>query len=254
TEPEATEAPATTEKVPETTPPATEPAEPLPPLEITIPIPDPGEMPADVEAEIKDAYAKQYDEDPKELSVELVANLGNGAYAIFVDGPWEYPCMEEEHIIHGYLFWYGSGRTMDIYKDGAIYDLSKAYEQGVIDANQVLDLYLIYADQMGYLSVRNPEKFYTGATLENEFTENNIIIMVFPEYNFESYTAEDFAEIGCVEIKELTRNVKPDIINRIILLTLDKDSKQNVLDCIQILQQRTDIYSAEPNFIEHVID
>ena len=220
----------------------------LPPLEITIPIPDPGKMSAALEAEIKEAYAKQYDEDPTDLSIEFVADLGDGAYAIFVDGPWQYPCMEEEHIVHGYLFWYSSGRTMDIYKDGAVYGLSKAYDQGVIDANQVLDLYLIYADRMGYLGVRNPEKYYTWATIEDNFDADEIIIVTFPEYNFYPYTAEDFAEIGCIELRNLWFDEDDPSKARIILLKLDKNSKQNVLNCIKILEHRADLESAEPSF------
>ncbi len=253
-EPQTTVVPVTTEKTPETNPPATEPAEPLPPLEITIPIPDAGEMAAELEAEIIAASAKQYDEDPKDLSVEFVADLGGGAYAIFIDGMWPYVDMETEQIVHGYLFWYSSGRTMWIYKDGAVYGLSKAYEQGVIDAKQVLNLYLIYADQMGYLSVRNPEKFYTGATIDDNFYADEIIIVVFPEYTLYPYTVKDFAEIGCVELRNLWFDEDDPTEARIISLTLDKVSKQNVLDCIRILEHRADLESAEPSFIIEIDD
>lgn len=223
----------------------------LPPLEITIPIPDPGEMSAELEAEIIAASAKQYDEDPKDLSVEFVADLGSGAYAIFLDGPWEYPCMETEQIVHGYLFWYSSGRTMSIYKDGVVYGLTKAYEKGVIDANQVLDLYLVYADQMGYLSVRNPEKMYSNTTLGYHFVDNQICIWVFSAYNSYQYTANDFSEINCIELYESPwQNYEDGKSFRRILLTLDKNSKQYVLDCIQILQLRVDIQAADVNTLE----
>ena len=220
----------------------------LPPLEITIPIPDPGEMSAELEAEIIAASAKQYDEIATYFSIEFVADLGSGAYAIFLDGPWEYPCMVTEQIVHGYLFRYSSGRTMDIYKDGAVYGLSEAYDQGVIDANQVLDLYLIYADRMGYLSVRNPEKYYTWATIEDDFDADEIIIVIFPEYTLYPYTVEDFAEIGCVELRNLWFDEDDPSEVRIIWLKLDKNSKQNVLNCIKILEHRVDLESAEPNF------
>lgn len=219
----------------------------LPPLEITIPIPDPGKL----EAEIIAASAKQYDEDPQDFSVEFVADLGSGAYAIFVDGPWDYPCMVTEQIVHGYLFWYSSGRTMWIYKDGVVYGLSKAYEQSVIDAKQVLNLYLIYADQKGYLSARNPEKTYSDATLEYHFIDNQISIWVFSEYNSYQYTANDFSEINCIELYESPwQNYEDGKRFRRILLTLDKKSKHNVLNCIQILQLRVEIYAADVNSLE----
>ena len=211
----------------------------LPPLEITIPIPDPGKMSAELEAEIIVASARQYNENAADFSIEFVADLGSGAYAIFLDGPWDYPCMETEQIVHGYLFWYSSGRTMLIYKDGAVYGLSKAYEQGVINAGQVLDLYLIYADQKGYLSVRNPEKKYSNETLEDNFTDNEIIIIVFEEYRDKEFIPEDFAEIDCIAVRSSGGCYR--------LLTLSENSKQNVLDCQSILEHRTDIYWAFPN-------
>ena len=207
-----------------------------------------------IEQEIISAYAKQFGRDESKLSVRIVAEY-DGVYAVYVDEDGiEYGDEMIEEVVHFYPFRYTNTQTMSIYKDGRIYTLPEAYEAGVFTAKNVLDLYLLHAEKEGYLDEKDPEKFYCLATLENEFTEDDIIIMVFPEYNFESYTVEDFAEIGCVEIRDLTRNVKPGIINRIVLLTLDEKSKQNVLDCIQVLQQRVDIYSAEPNYIEHIID
>lgn len=238
--PTTTQAPVTTQR-PIVMVPATEPEETLPPLELTIPIPDRGKMSQKVEAEIKATYADEYDAD--ELKVEFVAKLGD-AYAVFVDGPWEYPCMVTEQIVHGYLFSYSSGRTMTIYKDGACYSLPKAYEQGVIDAKQVLDLNLI---RYGSVRVRDPEKDYSEAKLEYDFDDQEIIIVVFPEYNLYSYAVEDFFEIGCVDIRDLTVKVTAGKLCRTLSLTLPVKNKQNVLKSIQILQLRGDIYSAEPN-------
>ncbi len=98
------------------------------------------------------------------------------------------------------------------------------------------------------------ERFHCTATLDQEFTDNEIVIMVMPDYNFTPYTQNDFSEIGCVEIRELTRDVEENIVNRIILLTLSTHSKQNVLNAIASLELRDDIYSAEPNYIERICE
>lgn len=98
------------------------------------------------------------------------------------------------------------------------------------------------------------EKFHCTATLDQEFTDNEIIIMVMPDYNFTPYTKDAFSEIGCVGVKELTRDVEESIVNRIILLTLSTHSKQNVLNAIASLELRDDIYSAEPNYIQQICE
>ena len=204
-----------------------------------------------IEREIISAYAKQFGKNESKLSVRIVAEYGD-VYAVYVDEDgFAYEDEMIEEVVHFYPFRYTNTQTMSIYKDGRIYTLPDAYEAGVFTAKNVLDLYLLHAEKEGYLDEKNPEKFYCPATLENEFTEDGIIIIVFPEYNFESYTVDDFSEIGCIEVKELSYDVEAGVLNRFILLTLDEKSKQNVLDCIQVLQQRVDIYSAEPNLIGH---
>ena len=94
------------------------------------------------------------------------------------------------------------------------------------------------------------EKVYCEATLEDDFTDNDILLVMTPENNFREYTVNDFSNIGCIEIEDLTNKPKEGKLCRILHLTLDTHSKQNVLDSIKILEERDDIYSAEPNYIE----
>ena len=129
------------------------------------------------------------------------------------------------------------------------------------------------------------EKVYCKATLDDEFTENEIMIVLTNEasleYVYHDYTPADFAEIGCVEVQDLSsattehfraqlkgelkppENPRPGQLwfyqekdvtqfRRILCLKLDKESKSNVLLAIKILEQRDDIYSAEPNMIFRV--
>ena len=93
------------------------------------------------------------------------------------------------------------------------------------------------------------EKVFCTATLEDEFRDNQIVIVVFPEYNKTPYTIEDFVDVGCIELIELSYTVPDGVLGRMFELTLNEHCKQNVLDCIKILEARADIYSAEPNVI-----
>lgn len=90
-------------------------------------------------------------------------------------------------------------------------------------------------------------KFHCTATITEDFTENEVIITVYPFANDIAYTAADFAEIGCTQVEELMNTHKPDQLSRILLLTLDCTEMQGVLDAIAMLEQRDDVYSAEPN-------
>lgn len=93
------------------------------------------------------------------------------------------------------------------------------------------------------------EKVYSTATIEDSFTDNEVLLVMMPEYNETAYTIADFSDVGCTAMEELFYDTEPGVLSRIILLTLDQNSKQNVLDAIHILEQREDIYSAEPNAV-----
>lgn len=113
-------------------------------------------------------------------------------------------------------------------------------------------------------------KIYTRATLKDDFTDDKVIIVLNREITrrFKEYSAEDFSEIDCVAVYDLTsatvqwtereiakRNsasekmlVDIDSFRRILSLELREKSKENVLSAIRLLEARSDIISAEPNY------
>lgn len=113
------------------------------------------------------------------------------------------------------------------------------------------------------------EKVYCTATIEDEFTDNEIFITIknTESLDFNEYTISDFSEINCISIEDLTDGYKDKIIeqlngtytgnmpvnletfNRILKLTLNVNSKQYVLDSIKKLEELDYIKSAEPNYI-----
>ncbi len=93
------------------------------------------------------------------------------------------------------------------------------------------------------------EKVYCQATIDDDFTDNEILIITMPFANYKEYIPEDFANINCIGIEELSCNIKEDDLCRTIELTIEGHSKQNVLEAIDILESRNDIYCAQPNYI-----
>lgn len=134
------------------------------------------------------------------------------------------------------------------------------------------------------------EKVYCQATLQDDFADDRVIIVLNQEKSFElgedrqlyTYQKEDFGEIKCAEVNELTKNSTESInkqinkilkidnpldirkgllenaINsqekeiknyrRIISLKLAKPGKENVLAAIEKLEEYDFILSAEPDY------
>ena len=100
----------------------------------------------------------------------------------------------------------------------------------------------------GYHSVY--PKIENNATVDNDFATDSVIIIVYPFANSYPFTPEDFQEVGCTAVNKLMgpyeNKEKP---TRFLLLTLDTESKQEIIDAIEILQERADIYCAEPDYV-----
>ena len=130
------------------------------------------------------------------------------------------------------------------------------------------------------------EKIYCKATLDDDFAEDTVLIVLTNEASLESvyydYIPADFAEIGCVEVQDLSsattahfraqlkgelkppENPRPGQLwfyqekdvttySRILSLKLKYPSKLSVLIAIKILEHRADIYCAEPDYIFQAI-
>lgn len=113
----------------------------------------------------------------------------------------------------------------------------------------VLILSIIITSIVLHTPAENLEKRYCSATLDDNFTDNEILIVIMPFANFHSYSISSFSDIGCTQIEELSYNIIENQLSRIIKLTLAENSKQNVLNSIRWLEEKSDIYSAEPNYI-----
>ena len=125
------------------------------------------------------------------------------------------------------------------------------------------------------------EKHFCTATLDDDFTDDVVIVTMTRQasLNLRSHTTSDFPETRLQNVRSLStavesnvreqllemqngldtsrnglvRDVSRDIdienFRQIISLALETPSKENILSAIRALEQRDDVYAAEPNFI-----
>ena len=118
----------------------------------------------------------------------------------------------------------------------------------------VILLFSCFTYNVAFAQENIASKVYCTATLDDEFSDNKVIVVINPKNNFDLYNTANFADIGCIAIKDLSVNVQEGELSRILSLTLEINSKKNVLYAIKILETRSDIYSAEPNYIKRLCE
>lgn len=111
------------------------------------------------------------------------------------------------------------------------------------------------------------------------FAEDRVLVVLSNKEtkSFRNYTKDDFSEIKISSVKELTKSSKEKLVKqlndvnaknsysnnygmtidedsyrRILCLTLANKGRENVLKAIELLKQREDIISAEPDCVLHV--
>lgn len=106
--------------------------------------PDPGTMSAEVEAEIKQAFAALHDRiTAEDVTVNFIANI-NGKYAVQLDGKgMMHLGVYMVESVCGLTFVGGSPHAIKIYANGQLYSLSNAYEKGILSSREVQELYVI---------------------------------------------------------------------------------------------------------------
>ena len=85
------------------------------------------------------------------------------------------------------------------------------------------------------------EKVYSTATIDEDFKIDRVYVEVQPYMYDHEYTADDFAEVGCIKV-----HISAATLKRIITVFLEVKSKQNVIDAIKKLEKRPDIVIAKP--------
>jgi hypothetical protein len=174
--------------------------------------------------------------------VQFLAQFGN-SYAVYVFDKTIRGNIGA-HFIDGYEFRHKKNNPPYLYKEGKFYILKEAIELGYIDAEDLKTIHEAFKE----LNADDYKLIYSyDERFEIDFNVINITIQ--PTHNRKEYTVEDFAEIGCTDIKESEYYGEPEAFDlyRHIRLYFSGESVEDVLAAIKILEERDDIYSASPN-------
>ena len=140
--------------------------------------------------------------------------------------------------------------------DGTCYDLKDFYEQGLISDEALNELYAFYRTTAAEIYQEFEDRYGplpTGesanggnSSQEENFSDNEIIVILRGARGEAEYSAEDFEDVGCIAFTFLSDC--HDKQDQIALLTLDVHSRENVTEKIAVLSEREDVLSAEKNF------
>jgi len=186
------------------------------------------------EEEIKEICTATYGFKKEEIQIECKGEF-NGAYAIKIETRWGSP--ETFEIVNGIEFVYNREFPVKIVYEGECYSLTEAVSHGIINSENLETIFWRC-------------KWSSRVPLEARFDGHTILLLTMPSCNFKEYTPEDFSEINCISVDDISGRITEGEICRFLALEIPGDSKQNVLDAIKVLEKRRDIYIAEPNFIE----
>ena len=110
------------------------------------------------------------------------------------------------------------------------------------------------------------QKKICSADMSDEFLSDELIVVLnnVTSMKLKDYTKEDFSEVNCIEVQDLTSSyvskikdgntsrsktnlgINTSTFNRILKLKIDNSNKAKVLSAVKILEQREDILAAEP--------
>lgn len=96
------------------------------------------------------------------------------------------------------------------------------------------------------------DKIYSNTTIDDEFSDNRVIVVLTEDASKinKKYTIKDFEDIGCTNVVELNENINNQFekFNKVLCLEFSFNSKEQVLNIINILMYRNDIYYAGPDY------
>lgn len=168
-----------------------------------------------------------------------------------------------------------ANKPMSIFKLFGIFLMSLIIASIPLFVNSPDTVFATFNNYFGAASGPLDKKVYYNGSVNDNFADDKVIIVLSMKetHKFLTYTPQDFREIGCVAVYDLTSHtvdyVKEQIENkkagiennenamlvnvgnfrRILSLELKDKSKINVIIAIKKLERRPEILSAEPNHI-----
>ena len=234
------------------------------------------QIPSDLESRIKNDFNAAYDgnaETLADITIDGYFGTYNGSVALslhFIHGG--YTTEIRTDIIAGKEFTWGSREAVQVWRDGSFYRLQQAYEDGLLTQQNIDAIHALYYAKHGFSTLaldEFEEKIITEISVDDDFSDELILVGLSRNatFSFKQYSAEDFPEIGNVDVEEITKDaaeivrnqfesgdeIEGHLINvaefrRILKLTLHEKGKENVIDAIRQLEKRDDILCAQPSY------
>lgn len=97
------------------------------------------------------------------------------------------------------------------------------------------------------------EKVYCNATLDDDFSDNEILVVLNKQVSRQLQSTVSFGEVDCLSVEDLTSSYDTEEemnenFRRIYKITLRNSGKEKVLENIRKLEKISYVYSAEPNY------
>ena len=95
------------------------------------------------------------------------------------------------------------------------------------------------------------EKLIWNGSLEDDFTDDKILLIIDQYFCDKTFTVEDFHMIDVAEVEQKAEGRRPDgsPSHQMYALTLKEPSKVNVIKAIRKLEIFAFTYTAQPNYI-----
>ncbi len=139
--------------------------------------------------------------------------------------------------ISEYEFEIRKSEELVLYKNNSYILLSDAYNQGLVIAGNIKNIYYLY-------------KEYCEPDTRTDFEDNSVLVCIRKEHSIPGrvYTEADFPTISIskIEILSPSRNYGKD--SELLMITLPVRSHKNVWDVIEELQKLDIVLFAEPNY------
>ena len=156
---------------------------------------------------------------------------------------------------HGSVYWekigdlefrYTKHKPM-LYKNDEFISLADAFTQGLISEDELAKAHKSYVEA-------NYAQYYkqsSTATADDSLALEYVTIYIQPGYNNKAYTVEDFADVGAtkIEVNESAIEKEPTKIGRKVKIYLNVDSKEDIVSVIKTLENRDDVFYAEPVYL-----
>ena len=97
------------------------------------------------------------------------------------------------------------------------------------------------------------DKIYSDFSIDESYDTNSIVIIPFDLE--ENFSCNDFAEVNCTKIEELTGNIEHKTVNfkRIYCLKVDNTKgKKGIYKIIKKLEKRSDLFYVGPNYKTYI--